>query len=116
MLDKEQIEQIINMVITIDENTIANNGISFDDLKVLTLLTFNECLMSEFPNPLIKSYLTIALNHFIECENNRNQENDSIVANPIEEPLSEKKEENNNISKLQEEIIHSLIHGRAPII
>ena len=88
------------MVITIDENTIANNGISFDDLKVLTLLTFNECLMSEFPNPLIKSYLTIALNHFIECENNRNQENDSIVANPMEEPLSEKKEENNNISKL----------------
>lgn len=61
--------QIITTLSTINDNIKFEHNISLEDLKILLLITYNECLTQDNPDPLVKSFLTVALHNFIELEN-----------------------------------------------
>lgn len=60
--------QIVETLSAINDSIKFEQNISLEDLKILLLITYNECLMQENPDPLIKSFLTVTLNNFIELE------------------------------------------------
>lgn len=62
-------DQIITTLSTINDNIKFEHNISLEDLKILLLITYNECLTQDNPDPLVKSFLTVALHNFIELEN-----------------------------------------------
>lgn len=61
--------QIITTLSTINDSIKFEHNISLEDLKILLLITYNECLTQDNPDPLVKSFLTVALHNFIELEN-----------------------------------------------
>lgn len=65
----DYINELINTLEIIDNNIQNNKNIALEDLKNLLLIIYNECLINESTNPLVKSYITICLHHFIELEN-----------------------------------------------
>lgn len=86
--------QIISTLSTINDNIKFEHNISLEDLKILLLITYNECLIQDNPNPLIKSFLTVVLHNFIE----------------LEDYYSSQSLENNNYS--EEQIINTITHRK----
>ena len=86
--------QIISTLSAIDDNIKFEHNISLEDLKILLLITYNECLIQDNPNPLIKSFLTVVLHNFIE----------------LEDYYSSQSLENNNYS--EEQIINTITHRK----
>lgn len=86
--------QIISTLSTINDNIKFEYNISLEDLKILLLITYNECLIQDNPNPLIKSFLTVVLHNFIE----------------LEDYYSSQSLENSNYS--EEQIINTITHRK----
>lgn len=86
--------QIISTLSAINDNIKFEHNISLEDLKILLLITYNECLIQDNPNPLIKSFLTVVLHNFIE----------------LEDYYSSQLLENNNYS--EEQIINTITHRK----
>lgn len=86
--------QIISTLSTINDNIKFEHNISLEDLKILLLIAYNECLIQDNPNPLIKSFLTVVLHNFIE----------------LEDYYSSQSLENNNYS--EEQIINTITHRK----
>ena len=113
MQEINNLNKILSTIIEIDNRIISNQEVTLEDLKILTLINFNECLATnDQPNPLIKSYLTVTFDHIIQLENeiqDTNQQNSLIEQNSnIPIPIEQLNYEN--------EIIKKMIHERAPKI
>ena len=67
-----QAKQIINILTEIDFH-IMDKTITLEELKSLILIIYKELLTNDEPNPFIKDYLALIVNHFIELEQNMQQ-------------------------------------------
>lgn len=87
-------DQIIATLSAINDNIKFEYNISLEDLKILLLITYNECLTQDNPNPLTKSFLTVVLHNFIK----------------LEDYYSSQSFENTNYS--EEQIINAITHRK----
>lgn len=108
MLETENLYALIDTISAIDNALLTTREINFEHLKLLMLITFNECLIKE-PNPLIKSYLTVTIDHLISIEDGKNL-NEIKEENTIQ-PQTEYK----NIDE-EKEILSKILHGKVPPI
>lgn len=115
MQNENTTAQIIDIVAKITQEMMTTQSNSNNDLKLLLLIIYNECFCDGGElDPLLKSYLTVALHRFITIENS-NQE--IVTPTPVPQPVVEATNFNNEsfmTTKLNEEIIKQLIHTRAP--
>ena len=61
--------KIIQLLENIDATILQTQNISIEQLKLIILITYNECLSKEQADPIIKSFLTVVCKHFIDLEN-----------------------------------------------
>lgn len=115
MQNENTTAQIIDIVAKITQEMMTTQSNSNNDLKLLLLIIYNECFCDNTElDPLLKSYLTVALHRFITIENS-NQE--IVTPTSVPQPVVETTNFDNEsfmTTKLNEEIIKQLIHTRAP--
>lgn len=89
----ETLKQLMELLVDLDCH-IEDKSIKIEELKSLILIIYYEILTKDNPNRIIKDYLTLVTQHFIELEN-------QIQA------LSEQKEIN-----MEKEIISTFVHRK----
>jgi predicted nucleic acid-binding Zn-ribbon protein len=122
---KEIVKQDKEILTELDENKeevekkkskIEKKKAEQEDLKLLLLIIYNECFQNDVElDPILKSYLTVALHRFITIENNNQV--DTVESVVIPEDTTTTNYNNNETfmtTKLNEDIIQRLVHNRAP--
>lgn len=119
-MQNENTAQVIDIVAQITQEMMVNQSNNNENLKLLLLIIYNECFCEGAKlDPVLKSYLTVALHRFITIENGIQCNNDVIISEsaPTETPIETtncNNDESFMTTKLNEEIIKQLVHNRAP--
>lgn len=61
--------EIIQILENIDATILQTQNITVEQLKLIILIIYNECLSKEQADPVVKSFLTVLCKHFIDLEN-----------------------------------------------
>lgn len=114
-MQNENTAQVIDIVAQITQEMMMNQSNNNENLKLLLLIIYNECFCNDTEiNPLLKSYLTVALHRFITIENSIQNITSTPTPIPVEEETTYNNDESFMTTKLNEEIIRQLVHNRAP--
>ena len=115
-MQNENTAQIIDIVAQITQEMMLNQTNNNENLKLLLLIIYNECFCESTLDPVLKSYLTVALHRFITIEKNIQASNNStdVESMPAQTETTNYDDEFFMTTKLNEDIIKRLTHTRAP--
>lgn len=115
-MQNENTIKIIDIVAQITQEMMTNQSNNSEDLKLLLLIIYNECFQNDAElDPILKSYLTVALHRFITIENNNQVDTvESVIIPEDTTTTNYNNDETFMTTKLNEDIIQRLVHNRAP--
>lgn len=83
---EKNINNLISTLNDINKNIIENN-INLNDLEILLLMIYNEFVVHNNENKIIKNYINIILYNFINIkENNRIEQQENKILNYLIHP------------------------------